>query len=194
MYARRIEGNDYTFGVSGLLYASNVRMYDHQTDSLWLQVRRAAVAGPLTGTKLKVIPSTVTTWEKWRKKHPATQVLSLETGHQRDYSRDPYEAYYRSGKGLFSKFFRAGPGEEEKELVAGVEAGGAAKAYPVDLLRKAGELRDRIGSEDLVLTYDRATDSITVRKGDGSEIQPIVAYWFVWKGIHPESLLHRPSR
>ena len=98
-------------------------MYDHQTESLWLQVRRRAVTGPMTGTKLKRLPSTVTSWKKWRRKHPQTEVLSLKTGYLRDYNRDPYEEYYESKKGLFS-FLRPGPGARDKELVIGVEMGG----------------------------------------------------------------------
>lgn len=84
-------------------------MYDNQTESLWLQVKRRAVAGPFTGAKLKRLPFTFTSWEKWRKRYPNTKVLSLETGHIRDYSNDPYEEYYESKKGLFS-FLKPGPG------------------------------------------------------------------------------------
>ncbi len=47
-----------------MLYKANVLMYDRQTESLWSQIRREAVAGPITGEKLKVLPSTLTTWEK----------------------------------------------------------------------------------------------------------------------------------
>jgi len=188
VYAREIGGKEHTFGVSGLLYRSNVLMYDHQTESLWLQVKRRAVTGPLTGTPLLTLPSTVTTWSKWRKKHPDTRVLSLETGHRRDYDSDPYESYYRSRKGLFSRFFTPGPGEVEKELVAGLEAGGTAKAYPLSLIQKEGVIRDRLGGEDVVLSYEQETDRIVARTAAGRDLQPIVAYWFVWKGIHPRTL------
>ena len=87
MYARKVDAKTYTFGVSGLLYRSNVLMYDKQTESLWLQVKRRAVTGPMTGTKLFTFPSTITTWSKWRKKHPDTTVLSFDTGYNRNYKR-----------------------------------------------------------------------------------------------------------
>lgn len=188
MYAREIGGEEYTFGVSGLLYRSNVLMYDHQTESLWLQVKRSAVTGPLAGTPLSTLPSTVTTWSKWRRKHPDTVVLSLDTGHRRNYGSDPYESYYRSSRGLFSRFFKPGPGEEEKELVAGLEAGGAAKAYPISLVQEEGVIRDRLGGEEVVLSYEKETDRIIARTAAGRDMQPIVAYWFVWKGVHPRTL------
>jgi hypothetical protein len=187
VYARRIKGREMTFGVSGLLYRSNVLMYDHQTESLWLQVKRRAVTGPMAGTVLRALPSTVTSWSRWRKKHPRTLVLSTDTGHDRDYSRDPYEDYYESRRGLFSRFFSPGPGEVEKELVAGIEAGGSARAYPLSTLRRRGRITDEIGGEPIVLEHDSETDGISVRIGAGREIQPVVVYWFVWKGIYPAS-------
>ncbi|MCK5287235.1 MAG: DUF3179 domain-containing protein, partial [Thermodesulfovibrionia bacterium] len=135
MYARNILGKELTFGVSGLLYKSNVLMYDHQTESLWSQVKGKAVTGPMTGTPLQILPSTLTTWSKWKKRFPETEVLSTETGYMRDYSRDPYEDYYKRKRGLFS-FFTPRPGEEEKELIAGVTIDGSVKAYSLDDIRK----------------------------------------------------------
>jgi len=187
VYARKIDGRTYTFGVSGLLYRSNVLMYDQQTESLWLQVKRRAVTGPMTGTELKTLPSTVTTWRKWRNKYPDTTVLSFGTGYRRDYSVDPYESYYRERRAWFSSFFKAGPGEEEKEIVAGVEIDGAAKAYPLDLLRQRQKITDTVGGRIITLSFEDSTDRIEVRTASGEEVEPIVVYWFVWKGINPDT-------
>lgn len=192
MYARKVDGRTYTFGVSGLLYRSNVLMYDHQTESLWLQVKRRAVTGPMNGTKLKTFPSAITTWKKWKKKHPDTTVLSFKTGYSRDYSRDPYESYYRERRGMFRSFFTPGPGEEEKEVVAGVEVGDSARAYPVELVRRRKKVTDTVGFKKITISYDESTDRISVKADNGEEIEPIVVYWFVWKGIHPETELFKP--
>jgi len=186
VYSREINGKKLTFGVSGLLYRSNVLMYDHQTESLWLQVKRQAVTGPMTGTKLKVLPSSVTTWRKWKKKYPQTRVLSFDTGYNRDYSRDPYEDYYRRSGGFFSSFFSAGPGEKEKEMVAGIVIGDSSKAYPVELLRKKGKLTDNFSGRKITFEFNGDTDLLSVRDSDGTEIPHVVAYWFVWKGINPD--------
>lgn len=156
MYARKIGETEYIFGVSGLPWNDNVLMYDHQTESLWSQAKREAVAGLLTGTRLRMLPSVVTSWSKWRRRHPDTQVLSLETGYQRDYSIDPYESYYRTKTGLFSRF-RPGPGEEAKELVAGTEVDGIFKVYPLERLRTRGKMEDVIGDRKLVFVFDFAS-------------------------------------
>jgi hypothetical protein len=190
VYNRNISGKQLTFGISGLLYKSNVLMYDHQTESLWSQIKGKAVTGPLTGTPLEVLPSTLTTWKKWKQRFPDTEVLSTETGHTRDYSRDPYESYYRRKRGLFS-FFRPGPGEEEKQIVAGVEIDGKTKAYPLSILRKKEAIQDTIGGRKIRLLFNPQTDVLKVLDSKGGEIPHMVVYWFVWKGIHTESGLYR---
>ena len=163
-------------------------MYDHQTESLWLQVKRRAVTGPMTGAKLKRLPSTITSWEKWRNQYPQTQVLSLKTGYMRDYSTDPYEDYYQSKRGLFS-FLKPGPGAEEKELVIGVELDGKANAYRLDMLREKQKITDVFHGRSINLRYDKKTDTVTVQDKTGLTIDYMATYWMVWQGIYPETEL-----
>ena len=169
-----------------MLYKANVLMYDRQTESLWSQARRAAVTGPMTGAELDVLPSTLTSWRKWRQKHPQTEVLSLDTGYKRNYRQDPYADYYASKKGFFS-FFKPGPGEEEKALVAGVTIDGRARAYPLELLRKQKRLDDTLAGTALTLSYATDSDQVRIRTAAGQEIVPLILYWFVWKSMYPES-------
>jgi len=68
IFAADMKDKSYTFGVSGLLYNSDVLMYDHQTESLWSQIKMEAVTGKLAGTPLRLLPSQVTTWKDWKKK------------------------------------------------------------------------------------------------------------------------------
>ena len=75
MYDREIEGQEYTFGVSGKLIMNVLVMYDRQTDSLWSQLLGEAVEGPLAGTKLTFIESLQTTWAEWKALHPNTLAL-----------------------------------------------------------------------------------------------------------------------
>ena len=192
MYSRKIDNQTYRFGVSGLLYKSNVLMYDHQTESLWSQVMQRAVTGPMTDTKLVRLPSTLTTWGKWRKTHPDTDALTPATGHVRDYSKDPYESYYESRSGLFG-FLKGGPGAEDKELVVGIEIDGLSRAYKLKELRAAEIFKDRLGERKVTLNYDDETDRLTVADQSGQTIPHMILYWFVWKGIYPESDVYDPK-
>jgi hypothetical protein len=167
-------------------------MYDHQTESLWLQVKRRAVTGPMTGAKLKRLPSTVTSWKKWRIKYPQTEVLSLSTGFLRDYTKDPYEEYYKSKTGLFS-FLRPGLGAKEKELVIGVEIDGTAVAYRSAILREKKEIIDEINGRQIRIRFDPATDTVSVQDQGGAAVDHISTYWMVWKGIYPATKVYEDS-
>ncbi len=175
-----------------MLYRSNVLMYDKESESLWSQIKGEAVTGELTGTALEVLPSTLTTWKRWRKQHPETRVLSLDTGYSRNYASDPYLDYYKQQSG-FRSFFKLGPGEKEKELVVGVVVDGRAYAYSLELLRQQGEIRNELGGLKLHLSLDSATDSLRVTKADGSQLPHMLVYWFVWKGIHPQTGRYQPD-
>ena len=192
MYSRQNKAKERFFGVSGMLYRSNVLMYDKESESLWSQIMGEAVTGELTGTKLEVLPSTLTTWKKWRKLHPDTQVLSLDTGYTRNYNSDPYLDYYQQQSG-FRSFFKLGPGEKEKELVVGVVVDGRSQAYSLELLRQQGEIRTELGGIKLHLSLDSATDSLQILKADGSQLPHMLVYWFVWKGIHPQTGRYQPG-
>ncbi|WP_344164250.1 DUF3179 domain-containing protein [Nocardiopsis rhodophaea] len=100
-FDRRVGGADggdepervLDLGVSGLLYNSDLVMFDRQTHSLWPQIEGRAVAGTLTGTELERISVTVMDWERWHDAHPDGRVLSQDTGHDRNYGLTPYTGY-----------------------------------------------------------------------------------------------------
>ncbi len=186
MYSRNIENRERFFGVSGLLYRSNVLMYDRGTSSLWSQIKGEAVVGPMTGSRLEILPSRLTTWGKWREQYPESLVLSTDTGYARDYTKDPYLDYYQKPKGFWS-FFKLGPGEQEKELVVGIELDGKTRAYPLEMVRERGEILDSFAGVKVTLKFDPATDRLQTFSGPGKELPHLVTYWFVWKGIHPRT-------
>jgi hypothetical protein len=101
-YDSVVDGRHIRFGTSGLLYRSNKLMFDHETNSLWATFEGRPVVGPLAGTGLQLRPRAVvtTTWSEWRTLHPETTVLSLETGHVRDYSEGAAYRDYFATDGL----------------------------------------------------------------------------------------------
>jgi hypothetical protein len=146
------DGKTYTFGTSGLLYRSNKLMYDHQTDTLWSQLLGEPVMGPLVGTgiKLDVLPLTQTTWGDWKEQHAATTVLSIDTGHRRDYSGSAYADYFASEALMFPVWNRNGS-LQPKALVYAIEIEGRRRAYPLDLLNSSPLLLDEIDEISIVL-------------------------------------------
>ena len=87
LYRSAFGGVHHELGTSGFLYRSNKLMYDHATMSLWSTLTGEPAVGPLVGQGIELEPRFVvtTTWGEWRRRHPGTLVLSLDTGHQRDY-------------------------------------------------------------------------------------------------------------
>ena len=73
------------FGVSGLLYNSDVLLYDRPTHSLWSQILGKAIAGPLKGLSIDMLPAAHTTWRDWKRRYPETLVLTTDTGFKRNY-------------------------------------------------------------------------------------------------------------
>ncbi len=97
-------GRHLTFGTSGLLYRSNKLMFDHETRSLWNTFEGVPVIGELADSGLRLTPHAVvtTTWGEWRRRHPSTTVLSLDTGHRRDYSEGAaYRGYFSTDELMF---------------------------------------------------------------------------------------------
>ncbi len=89
-YESILNREHFKFDTSGLLYRSNKLMFDHQTKRLWSTFEGVPVVGPLVGTSVRLNRRSVvtTTWREWRRLHPTTTVLSLETGYSRDYGED----------------------------------------------------------------------------------------------------------
>ncbi|MBT8220120.1 MAG: DUF3179 domain-containing protein [Bacteroidia bacterium] len=97
IYNSEFNGVKHDLGTSGFLYRSNKLMYDRATQSLWSTIEGGPVVGPLVdqNIELSTLPVATTTWGAWRSKHPETKVLSLETGHARNYVEgEAYKDYY----------------------------------------------------------------------------------------------------
>jgi hypothetical protein len=185
VYSSKVEDKVLTFGVSGRLYKSNVLIYDHQTESLWSQLKETAIAGPMVGRKLKKLLAERTTWKHWLKNHPQTKVLSTDTGYHREYNLDPYEGYYRT-QGIMFPVGDVRTDLAAKEMVLGVEVNGVAKAYPISLLeRKSGTLKDKIGENPVKLVLSKEGQVIKVLDHQARTIPAIFAYWFAWQAFHP---------
>jgi hypothetical protein len=103
-YESEVGGARRTFGTSGLLYRSNKLMFDEESRSLWSTLEGTPVIGALAGSDLRLRAHGVvtTTWGEWRTSHPETTVLSLETGHRRDYAEGAaYRDYFATDRLMF---------------------------------------------------------------------------------------------
>ena len=201
MYDPIIDGKRFTFGVSGKLYKAALVMYDRQTESLWSQLMQEAIAGPMTGAKLAILPSLHTTWEYWRAQHPQTLVLSPETGFRRDYGLNPYQEYWEMGQ---PPRFRRPPKAKKSnvklrpmERVLGLSVDGAKKAYPFSVLKtKPERFEDQIRGKKVIIHVDKKSETGYVTDERGTLIPSIALFWFAWSDFYPDTEVYgeEPSR
>lgn len=187
-----VAGETLTFGVSGLLFQSDVLLYDRETESLWSQIWSEAISGPYKGRKLEQIPLEHTSWAAWRDKYPDTQLLSRDTGVRRDYLRDPYAGYEQSPTTLFPVANRAPGPWHSKEWVMGVSLNGEHKAYPFSELAaaKSSRFTDNLGGQTYTVIWD-ATHRSAIVELEGEIIPTTTAFWFAWYAFYPQTKVFR---
>ena len=190
-YSALIKEKKYHFGVSGLLYNSDVLLYDIETESLWSQLMNQAIAGPLRGTKLKTIPLAHTSWEDWQERHPDTLVLTEQTGFKRDYSLNPYKNY-RLDRNIWFPVENSSNHYHPKTLVLGIEIDGQAKAYPFPELTKAAKtFKDELAKQQITITFNRQHQTAAIYAEDNQELPSVITFWFAWYAFHPETLIFK---
>ncbi len=147
---RTYNGQSTTFGVSGLLYNSNLMPYDRTTNSTWTQQGLFSVNGKLRDTTARTFQVLETTWSTWKMMYPRTTVVSLNTGHSRNYQQYPY-GNYRETDGLIFSVSILDSRLPQKERVHGVIIDGKVKVYRIKSFTSKSLIKDQFQGEDIVI-------------------------------------------
>ncbi|MFC1777120.1 DUF3179 domain-containing protein [Pseudomonadota bacterium] len=147
-----MESGNKTFGTSGLLYNSNLVMYDRATESLWSQMLEQSIEG----YRMMRIPdrsqAVETTWGTWRTIYPETVLLSENTGFSRNYNSYPYGSYRENSSLLFPVNNSNDDRLHRKERVLGINVGPDSKVYPVANFSSNVEvINDTVGDMEVVV-------------------------------------------
>ncbi len=159
LYDTTVGGVHHELGTSGFLYRSNKLMYDHATKSLWSTLTGTPVVGPLVGKGIELKPLYVvtTTWKEWKKRHPETRVLALDTGYQRDYGEGvAYQEYFATDRLMFNvpKLDSRLPNKTEVLALRFAESPGEQLAIASDFLLSNRVYHDGIGRLKFVVLTD----------------------------------------
>lgn len=155
LYETQLNGKKYQLGTSGFLYRSNKLMYDRATSSMWSTLHGAPVVGPLVGKGiiLKRRSVVTTTWGEWKSLHPETTVLSLRTGHRRDYGEGvAYHNYFNTDELMFTV-----PGSDKRlpnkrqVLAFRSDGGGTPTAIDTEFLKKTPIYSLTVGKDKVVV-------------------------------------------
>ncbi|MBT8199061.1 MAG: DUF3179 domain-containing protein [Acidimicrobiia bacterium] len=127
VHRRELKGTELVFGNQGDLYGNAMTWFDHGTGSIWSQPRGEAILGPLTGERLELLPSTLTTWQAWTTANPQTLALDVEG--------------WPTGFHL-------------EDMVVVVDVGGAATAYSFEELQRSGVVNDEVAGVPVAIVID----------------------------------------
>ena len=168
-----INGSTTTFGVSGLLYNTNLIPYDRGTNSNWSQMKLQCVNGTLKGTVIGTYPIVETTWRTWNQMYPQTTVVSRNTGYSRPYGTYRYGDYKTSNTTIFPISNRDDR-LPMKERVHGVIVGAKSRVYRIATFPDSGgTINDVLNGTSIVVVGSRSQNfTVAFERGlrDGTEL------------------------
>ena len=135
VHRREVDGRPIVLGNHGALWGNAMTWFDHETGSVWSQPLGEAILGPLTGTRLDLLPSTLTTWGDWTAEHPESLALAAPGG--------------------FSGF-------DLRQMAVVVEFGPDSVAHPVPDVRRVGVANSMVGEVPIAVSVVAGTDNWVV--------------------------------
>ena len=157
-----MDGRVLNFHLAGI-NNQNFIMRDEETGSWWQQVSGECVLGPLKGRRLKLFDHDELTYATWKREgeggrvlRPAAKVLAAGGYAPADWERRMQRVP------VATTLAEAEMALPARTLVVGVEAGGAAKAYPVDALAAQSPVLDQIGSAPVLVLLGEDGKSVRV--------------------------------
>jgi len=164
-----VDGRRLRFHLAGI-NNQNFLMADEQTGSWWQQVTGAAVQGPLKGKRLELVFHDEIAFGDWKREHPGGRVLRPDRAPGRvesesweaEVARLPVVVPPAKGDRLGSR-----------DVVAGVQLEGKARAFPFNSLRQQSPVLDAVGDVPVVLIVGQDGRSVRAfeRRVDGRELQ-----------------------
>ena len=188
VFERVVDGEVYEFGVSGMLWQSNLLMYNRAGElakrNLWSQVLGEAVVGAKTGTKLTIIPSDIQQYTTWREAFPGGEVLN--TGR----IGDPYGGdYYRVARSFAPDFDEDTSALNPTTYVYGIEHQGEYIAFEAAKIPEGETIYESNGS---TVTISRTGETVTFTNEQGEIIADVEGFWFSWQAAHPDTMIWQP--
>src|SRR5438105_15538009 len=133
-------------------------MRDEQTGTYWQQVTGAAIAGPLRGARLELVPMDELSFALWRQESPAGSVLAPVANYARYYEKKDWESEIAKARTVVDV---SDTGLAAREIVLGISLAGNDRAYPVEKILQQSPILDGMGSVPVLILA--ASDGKSVR-------------------------------
>jgi hypothetical protein len=147
VWGREAGGLVLTFHLAGI-NNQNFLMRDEETGTFWQQISGRAVAGPMAGTQLRLIPSDELTFGLWKTEEPGGTVMEDVAGYTAEYSPEDWDVKMAKRPTVLS-FPEHGFGQ--RDLMLGVHVGGEARAFPDDRVIAERLVKDIVGGREILL-------------------------------------------
>lgn len=159
---RMVDGEETTFGVSGLLFNTNIIPYDRKTGSNWSQQRMQCVNGERAGERSQTTNLLELRFADAKAMFPNAVVSSDQTGFSRDYTAYPYGDYRTNDANIIFPVDNADDRVDNKERVLGVIVEDEAKAYRFESFAAEGWslVEDEFAGKQLVVLGSRSPEAI----------------------------------
>lgn len=180
VYDRRLPDGVTTFGVSGSLLESNLIMYDRDTESLWQQSTGKALAGDYHLSELTHVPFQILTIGEIKEKYRNALVLSENTGHTRDYARNPY-AGYDTDEELYFPVSSENTAYPPKKIFVAFFVDDVPVAVPQQALTDGVFFEEMVAGKNVRVEN---TDGIIRVTAAGEEVPFYFEMWFSWATQH----------
>ena len=160
VFMRQHHGELLEFGTTGKVHSSNLVMYDRSTESWWLQFTGEGIVGQYTGEQLELLPSQIVSFEQFKHSHPHGLVLSRETGFDKKYGINPYNAY-DSRQMPYVWFFRERLDTRlpAMERVLGLVIDNEVRAFPFAVLNSRPLIQQYIDNRPVLIVSKKGMAS-----------------------------------
>lgn len=150
-----------TFHLAGI-NNQNFLMRDEETGSYWQQINGMAVSGPLAGRQLTLVPSDELTFVTWRSEEPLGTVFQDVPRYASEYAHKDWDVRMRRVPTVIDFHEH---GLKARDLVLGIQASGASRAFLYDQVLKEKLVKDRVGAVPVLLVVGEDNESVRVFRG-----------------------------
>jgi hypothetical protein len=177
---RMVDGEPTTFGVSGLLYNTNIIPYDRKTGSNWSQQQMQCVNGVRAGERPVTTNLLEVRWSDAKVLFPDAIVTSDRTGFSRNYTAYPYGDYRTNDDNIIFPVANDDDRLNNKERVLGVIEGEEAKAYRFESFtsNRFTMIEDEFAGRQLVVVGSRSPEMMNIfdrQQADGTVLDLTLA-------------------
>jgi len=202
VFERTLDGVVLDFGTTGKLRNSDLVMYDRQTQSWWQQFLGQGIVGSMTGKTLKILPSRLESFARFKQRAPDGKVLVANAPNMRRYGANPYVGY--DSRDVPYDFFQGEMPEGIDAMVRVVVVRGEAWSLPllsskgVITLEQGMEISWQAGQNSALdshqISKGRDVGNIVVRQRHGDLWQDVahdITFAFVFHAFHPNGVIHQ---